>query len=157
MPLSEPVKNHMSTPPIVVRQKARIGEAAALMLARNIHRLPVVDGEGKLIGIVSRTDIFRPLLNPKEDVYQALSFMPDSEGKRVLTDAWQRSMDEDAAEAAYSSDDGAWEIKYLYDGDCDMCNQLMSTLRDRDGGKGRIKFVNIASMTYDGRENEGVC
>lgn len=70
IPLSEPVKNHMSTPPIVVREKARIGEAAAIMLARNIHRLPVVDSEGKLIGIVSRTDIFRPLLNPKEDVYQ---------------------------------------------------------------------------------------
>ena len=47
MPLSEPVRKHMSTPPIVVREKARIGEAAALMLARNIHRLPVVDREGR--------------------------------------------------------------------------------------------------------------
>lgn len=48
------------------------------------------------------------------------------------------------------------QVKYLYDGDCELCNQLMSTLRDRDGGKGRIKFVNIASMTFDPRENEGV-
>jgi CBS domain-containing protein len=48
--LAEPVRKHMSSPPIVVREKARIGEAAALMLSRNIHRLPVVDAEGKLIG-----------------------------------------------------------------------------------------------------------
>jgi CBS domain-containing protein len=48
--LSETVARHMSTPPIVVREKARIGEAAALMLSRNIHRLPVVDAQGRLIG-----------------------------------------------------------------------------------------------------------
>ena len=152
MPLSEPVRKHMSTPPIVVREKARIGEAAALMLARNIHRLPVVDREGRLIGIVSRTDIFRPLLNPKEDVYQALSVMPDFEGKTALGDALQRSFDEDAAAPAAED----WQAKYLYDGDCDMCTQLRSTLRDRDGGQGRLKFVNIASVTYNPRDNEGI-
>lgn len=147
----------MSTPPIVVRERARIGEAAALMLARNIHRLPVVDVEGRLIGIVSRTDIFRPLLSPKHDVYEALSIQPEYEGKSALRDALQRSYDEDAASAAEEHGrEGEWKVKYLYDGDCDICNQLMSTLRERDGGQGRIKFVNIALMTFDPRENEGV-
>jgi len=85
---------------------------------------------------------------------QALSVIPDSESKRILTDAWQRSVDEDEGECATTEE--AWTVKYLYDGDCDMCNQLMNTLKDRDGGQGRIKFVNIASVTYNPRDNEGV-
>lgn len=154
-----PVSAHMSKPPIVVREKARVGEAAALMLAKNIHRLPVVDTEGKLIGIVSRTDIFSPLLNQRGDVFAALTVLPEgAEGKDRAIEAWQRSVDEDAAADATASADveSTWTIKYLYDGECDMCNQLMSTLRSKDGGQGRIKFVNIASLSYNPRANEGV-
>ncbi len=43
---------YMSTPPIVVRKEARIADAAAIMLSKKIHRLPVVDTEGRLIGWV---------------------------------------------------------------------------------------------------------
>ena len=151
------VSDHMSTPPIVVRQQTRIGEAAALMLSKNIHRLPVVDKEGKLIGIVSRTDIFIPLLNEKADVFQALTVLPDFEGKSTLTDAFQKSMDEDALDSLSSFDvDSTWTVKYLYDGECDMCKQLMSTLKSKDAGQGRIKFVNIANMTYNPRDHEGI-
>ena len=49
----------MSTPPVCVRPHARIGEAAGVMLAYKVHRLPVVDEAGYLLGIVSRTDIFQ--------------------------------------------------------------------------------------------------
>lgn len=151
-PMSQPVEKHMSSPPIVVREKARVAEAASLMLAKNIHRLPVVDSEGKLIGIVSRTDIFKPLLNRAEDVYQALSVEPTAKGK-FLKDALMKSMDSDLP---CETTEKNWTIKYLYDGECDMCNQLMSTLKERDGEEGRIKFVNIAKLTYDADENEGV-
>lgn len=48
--LEEPVAKHMSTPPIVVKRDTVVADAAALMLARKIHRLPVVDDAGKLIG-----------------------------------------------------------------------------------------------------------
>lgn len=50
--LEDPVRLHMSTPPIVVRPHAKIGEAAAIMIAKKIHRLPVVDADNKLIGSV---------------------------------------------------------------------------------------------------------
>jgi len=152
IPMSQPVEKHMSSPPIVVREKARVAEAASLMLAKNIHRLPVVDSEGKLIGIVSRTDIFRPLLNRAEDVYQALSVEPTAKGE-LLKDALMKSMDSDLP---CETTEKNWTIKYLYDGECDMCNQLMSTLKDKDGEQSRIKFVNIANLTYDADENEGV-
>ena len=48
--MSETVGQHMSTPPIVARPTMRTGEAAAIMLAKKIHRLPVVDEEGRFIG-----------------------------------------------------------------------------------------------------------
>lgn len=48
--MSESVGTHMSSPPIVVRPSTPTGEAAAVMLAKKIHRLPVVDDEGKLVG-----------------------------------------------------------------------------------------------------------
>ena len=52
MALSEPVGRYMSTPPIVVRPDTRISEAAGIMLLRKIHRLPVVDEAGRLVGCV---------------------------------------------------------------------------------------------------------
>ena len=154
--MSEPCEKHMSKPPIVVREKAKIGEAAALMLSKNIHRLPVVDAEGKLIGIVSRTDIFKPLLNRAEDVYQALSVeqhLEDVDDRKILQDAIQKTMDE-GPDCTVTENN--WVMKYLYDGDCDMCLQLVDTLKEKDAGEGRIKFVNIASLNFDPDENEGV-
>ena len=48
----------MSHPPITIREDADIEEAAALMLAHKIARLPVVEG-GKVTGIVAKADIIR--------------------------------------------------------------------------------------------------
>jgi signal-transduction protein with cAMP-binding, CBS, and nucleotidyltransferase domain len=95
------VKDYMSTPPIVVRTRAHISDAAALMLDKRIHRLPVVDEEGKFLGIVSRTDIFRPLLNPKEDVFQALSVAGNSGLQSVL----EATMSLDADDEALSTEE----------------------------------------------------
>ena len=50
--MSDTVGQHMSTPPIVANAAMKTGEAAAIMLARKIHRLPVVDEEGRFIGWV---------------------------------------------------------------------------------------------------------
>jgi CBS domain-containing protein len=47
-----PVKQFMSTPPLVVTVKSKIVEAASIMVEKKIHRLCVVDDEGKLLGWV---------------------------------------------------------------------------------------------------------
>ena len=39
-----------------------IPDAAAIMLKYKIHRLPVADDDDKIIGMVTRTDIFTSLL-----------------------------------------------------------------------------------------------
>lgn len=51
---------------ITVEPGKEIEDAATLMVQRRIKRLPVVDKEGILVGIVSRKDIMNHLFN-KED------------------------------------------------------------------------------------------
>lgn len=49
----------MTRPVITVTPETTIAEAAATMLRRHISGLPVVDGAGKLVGIVSEGDFIR--------------------------------------------------------------------------------------------------
>jgi len=56
---SKVAKDIMATPPIVITPETPLQEIAALCESRGINRLPVVDQEGKLIGLVSRGDLVR--------------------------------------------------------------------------------------------------
>ena len=47
----------MTRPAITIRREASVAEAAGLMSARRVKRLPVVDGAGHLVGVVSRGDV----------------------------------------------------------------------------------------------------
>ncbi|RJQ43529.1 MAG: CBS domain-containing protein [Gaiellales bacterium] len=49
----------MTSPAITVHVAAGLKEAAGLMAAHRVKRLPVVDDEGRLAGIISRADIVR--------------------------------------------------------------------------------------------------
>ncbi|HDH41151.1 MAG TPA: CBS domain-containing protein [Candidatus Altiarchaeales archaeon] len=51
------VKEIMSEPAIVVDENASIYRAASLMWKNDINRLPVVDNDGTLVGIITRKDI----------------------------------------------------------------------------------------------------
>ena len=58
----------MSSPPICVRARAHIAEAAGVMLQHKVHRLPVVDDRNVPVGIATRQDIFEPLIAKRDDV-----------------------------------------------------------------------------------------
>ncbi len=58
----------MTPNPIVVTPKTGIKTAAKLMYEHNIHRLPVVDKEGRVIGIVTDRDVLSYLVVQKIDV-----------------------------------------------------------------------------------------
>ncbi|MDT0541678.1 MULTISPECIES: CBS domain-containing protein [Streptomyces] len=58
----------MSAPAVTVHADATLAEAARIMAVRRVKRLPVVDGEGKLQGIVSRGDLLKVFLRPDEDI-----------------------------------------------------------------------------------------
>lgn len=51
----------MTRPDIHIQEEALLSEAIARMLEKNVKRLPVVDAWGKLVGIVSRMDVFQTI------------------------------------------------------------------------------------------------
>ncbi|WP_314245181.1 CBS domain-containing protein [Streptomyces kutzneri] len=67
-------KDVMSAPAVTVHAEEAAADAARLMTRRGIERLPVVDEEDRLVGIVTRRDLLR------------LFVRPDSEIRRRVTD-----------------------------------------------------------------------
>ncbi|GAA3066121.1 CBS domain-containing protein [Streptomyces glomeratus] len=58
----------MSSPAITVHPESSLAQAARIMAQRRIKRLPVVDAEGMLEGIVSRADLLKVFLRPDNDI-----------------------------------------------------------------------------------------
>ncbi|MEU8547670.1 CBS domain-containing protein [Streptomyces roseoverticillatus] len=58
----------MTTPAVTVHADATVAEAARAMALKGVKRLPVIDAEGKLAGIVSRADILKIYLRSDEDI-----------------------------------------------------------------------------------------
>ncbi|THA81602.1 CBS domain-containing protein [Streptomyces sp. A0592] len=58
----------MSAPAVTVHAEETAADAARLMTRRNIERLPVVDVEDRLVGIVTRRDLLRMFLRPDSEI-----------------------------------------------------------------------------------------
>ena len=85
-PVAETVGEVMTEKVITISPEAALGEAARLMAGRGIKRLPVIDDDGKLGGIISRADIVNAFTKPddvvedevREDIIRRLLFLdPD--------------------------------------------------------------------------------
>jgi len=58
----------MTAPPITVTSDTTMTQAARIMQERNVRRLVVVDGRGKIRGVVSRSDLLQVFLRTDEDI-----------------------------------------------------------------------------------------
>jgi CBS domain-containing protein len=58
----------MTSPPVTISPKDFVSHAARLMYARRVKRLPVVDDDGRLVGIVSRADLLSVYSRPDDDI-----------------------------------------------------------------------------------------
>ncbi|MFG2447967.1 CBS domain-containing protein [Streptomyces sp. NPDC048512] len=58
----------MSAPAVTVHAEATLAEAARVMALRHVKRLPVVNDEGVLEGIVSRGDLLKVFLRPDTEL-----------------------------------------------------------------------------------------
>ncbi|MFJ3175320.1 CBS domain-containing protein [Streptomyces roseus] len=58
----------MSSPAVTVRAEQTAADAARLMTRRGIERLPVVDVEDRLVGIITRRDLLRVFLRPDSEI-----------------------------------------------------------------------------------------
>lgn len=57
------VADVMATPAITASESEPLGVAAARMAKQNLKRLPVVNSDGRLVGVLSRIDILHQVLN----------------------------------------------------------------------------------------------
>lgn len=85
----------MSAPVVTIRPERPVREAARLMLDERVHRLPVVDEEGELVGIVTRSDLVRAFARPdraiageiREEVLPRELWLREPEAVTVAVDA----------------------------------------------------------------------
>ena len=57
--LGQTVKEAMSDRPVTIRGDKLVREAARIMHEKNLRRLPVVDNQSKLIGIITQGDVIK--------------------------------------------------------------------------------------------------
>ena len=59
--LGQTVGEVMSRDPVTISPDKSLKEAAQLMHDRSVHRLPVIDADGRVIGILTRGDVVRAM------------------------------------------------------------------------------------------------
>ncbi|MBP2703930.1 CBS domain-containing protein [Microbispora sp. RL4-1S] len=80
----------MSAPPVTTRPYISVVSAARIMAAHEVKRLPVVNDDGRLEGIVSRHDLLRVLARTDDDIAREIhadildcALWTDTSGVRV--------------------------------------------------------------------------
>jgi CBS domain-containing protein len=59
----------MTEPAVTVQEDASVADAARRMQSRRVKRLPVVDGNGRLRGIISRADVLSVFERPDTEIW----------------------------------------------------------------------------------------
>ncbi|GAA2771160.1 CBS domain-containing protein [Streptomyces showdoensis] len=62
----------MTAPAVTVYAEEAVADAARLMVRRGVERLPVVDEEERLVGIVTRRDLLCVFLRPDAEIRQRI-------------------------------------------------------------------------------------
>jgi len=74
-----------SVPAVTIGPGDSVREAAKLMHDRAIKRLPVVDGDGRLVGVISRSDVLRVFMRSDDGIRREI--VEDVIGRTMLLDA----------------------------------------------------------------------
>ena len=56
-PQSTPIEKFISPNPVTCREDASLDDCEQLMQERQVRRIPIVDGDGRVIGLVSQADL----------------------------------------------------------------------------------------------------
>jgi CBS domain-containing protein len=131
----------MTSPAVTIQADAHLGSVARLMNDHHIKRLPVVDASGRLIGIVSRSDLLSVFQRPDVDIAADVRTIIES----ILL--------QDAAAVSISVSDGVVTLQGLLswpdlaptavrlasnlDGVVDVIDRLGTRSRERPGPPGK--------------------
>lgn len=64
------VRELMTSPAVTVRPNASVKEAARLLTEHGITAMPVVDGQGTLVGVISEADLIRDTVLPDQRAHE---------------------------------------------------------------------------------------
>ena len=98
------VEEVMTPNPVTIKLGRSVREAARLMLQHGVSGLPVVDGEGRVVGVITKTDVVRayaerlrgrykagdvmytdpPTVGPQHSVYYVAELLESHPARRVL-------------------------------------------------------------------------
>jgi acetoin utilization protein AcuB len=81
------VSNLMTRNPVMVQPDTPVTEAQVLMRREHVHRLPVVDKDGKLTGIISEKDLLNvsPSVATTLDMYEMTNLLSKIKVEKVMT------------------------------------------------------------------------
>ena len=72
-----PVSGIMSQPLVTINPTTSVGDAVYLMEQKNIRRLPVINTQGLIVGIITAKDIFKPLMKIFKQVAKEKKLISD--------------------------------------------------------------------------------
>ena len=91
-------KEVMNTKIVSVTETTPVKEVAKLMLEHSISGLPVVNGEGKVLGVVSELDLMRKQIEPNEPSIWTMLWGKSQEGVQKYVDDLRKYMGKTAGE-----------------------------------------------------------
>jgi CBS domain-containing protein len=56
-----PIRQIMSTPLVTIGANSLVRDAIEIMRVKNIRRLPVIDNNGKMVGIITQKDVLKKM------------------------------------------------------------------------------------------------
>ena len=80
----------MSSPAVSIKEDELATEAVNLMLMKKLKRLPVTNNDGKLVGILSRLDIFRTIMKASPDWQAMRGQRVEVENLQLVSDIMRR-------------------------------------------------------------------
>ena len=137
----------MSAPPICVRPRAHIAEAAGVMLQHKVHRLPVVDDRSVPVGVATRQDVFEPLVATRDDV---LADQQTRRYERPYASKEEEDDDDESSEsvsitAASDDDDRSSGVSMASGGEKNTARRLFPTRHKKKKKKKPPRFDAFAS------------
>ena len=147
-------KEVMKTEVVTLREDTPVKEIARLMLAHDISGLPVVDEQGKVLGVVSELDLMRKQIKPNEPSIWTMLWGMDADREKKYRDALRKYMGTTAGDVMTSPvmtvdvSDSVEKIGNL------MFNKQIKRVFVTDGGKlaGVVSRSAFTKMLLEGDE-----